>query len=82
MRCNIRGRRLPEQVLRDFGVRALKLCVDVLLGWARALKLRLVVFIGGLYLHNCTFSLCGAVVSFSTAPPTTVSNGIEFVSLT
>mgnify|MGYP003321945746 FL=1 len=40
------------------------------------------VYIAGVYQQKSTYSLSGAVVTFSTAPPTTVSNGIEFVSLT
>ena len=40
------------------------------------------VYIAGVYQQKSTYSLAGAVVTFSTAPPTTVSNGIEFVSLT
>ena len=40
------------------------------------------IYIAGVYQQKSTYSLAGAVVTFSTAPPTTVSNGIEFVSLT
>lgn len=40
------------------------------------------VYIAGVYQQKSTYSLAGAVVTFSTAPPTTITNGIEFVSLT
>lgn len=40
------------------------------------------IYIAGVYQQKSTYSLSGAVVTFSTAPPTTITNGIEFVSLT
>ena len=40
------------------------------------------IYIAGVYQQKSTYSLLGAVVTFSTAPPTTITNGIEFVSLT
>jgi hypothetical protein len=40
------------------------------------------IYIAGVYQQKSTYSLAGAVVTFTTAPPTTITNGIEFVSLT
>ena len=40
------------------------------------------VYIAGVYQQKSSYSLSGANVTFSTAPPTTITNGIEFVSLT
>lgn len=40
------------------------------------------IYIAGVYQQKSSYSLAGAVVTFSTAPPTTITNGIEFVSLT
>ena len=40
------------------------------------------VYIAGVYQQKSSYALVGAVVTFSTAPPTTITNGIEFVSLT
>jgi hypothetical protein len=40
------------------------------------------IYIAGVYQQKSSYSLAGAVVTFSTAPPTTITNGIDFVSLT
>ena len=40
------------------------------------------VYIAGVYQQKSSYALSGAVVTFSAAPPTTITNGIEFVSLT
>jgi len=40
------------------------------------------IYIAGVYQQKSSYALAGAVVTFSTAPPTTITNGIEFVSLT
>lgn len=40
------------------------------------------IYIAGVYQQKSSYSLAGAIVTFSTAPPTTITNGIEFVSLT
>ena len=40
------------------------------------------VYIAGVYQQKSSYSLSGADVTFSAAPPTTITNGIEFVSLT
>ena len=40
------------------------------------------IYIAGVYQQKSSYSLAGAVVTFSTAPPTTITNGIDFVCLT
>jgi hypothetical protein len=40
------------------------------------------IYIAGVYQQKSSYSLAGAIVTFSTAPPTTITNGIDFVSLT
>ena len=40
------------------------------------------IYIAGVYQQKSSYALAGAVVTFSAAPPTTITNGIEFVSLT
>ena len=40
------------------------------------------IFISGVYQQKSSYALSGAVITFSTAPPTTIANGIECVSST
>jgi len=40
------------------------------------------IFISGVYQQKSNYALSGAVITFSTAPPTTIANGIECVSST
>jgi len=40
------------------------------------------IFIAGVYQQKSTYSLAGAVVTFTTAPPITITDGVECVSLT